>query len=150
MDINCFDNGMSRFLSLTEKMLHEITMVLYQKRKAYPIDKPLLERNAFYSMTLFCVYRGKEPSLGEAASSCDGDYEETFSRALSLYEKWSSLGLSLAIYSYCDIMNDLLSASALSKCQSDYCILPNLRSKKEEILSFLNESFREETPKESN
>ncbi len=127
-------NKQEHFISYTAELLHEVTMIFYSSKSEYPIDRALLDANAFYSAILFDVASNRLPTRAEAERyhpPGKKDVDLTWQNMIDLYESWKSGGAATS--RYCAAMQRLLERKQWIKTKNSYILAPNLESRSLEI-----------------
>lgn len=125
----------NQFINFTLELAHDATVTFFIYKREYPIDEEFILFNSFYSLVLYCVYINKEPTLGFICHvEVDFyDKDKVYQDALALYSRWIENGFDAALYSYCSILNNVITKRALAKAEKSYILVPDFLTKQKEI-----------------
>ena len=133
---NLFETHLSTYLN---NLVYNRMIMAFHSHPGHALGGEFVRRNAFYAKVLTHLIRREEPTFGSFVDIDESeDPEVVFQNGLYLYNKWASLGLSGAVYNYCQLMNRLISRTVLCNAKGERLELPDLCDDAYKIENFIN------------
>lgn len=132
MSVIQFTNAETDFLSYINELVHDSTRVYYRYKKTYPIDQEAIDGIDQYAVILFRACLNLE-------------YEEEFNQPL--FRGWKEAGEEYAARQFCEFVNSIIEKKAYEKADRPYYLLPNMVSRKNQILEKIHKLSSEENGK---
>lgn len=119
-------------------LVYNRMIMCFHRHPGHALGAEFVRRNAFYAKVMAHLVRHEEPTFSSFADADENEDPETmFQNGLYLYHKWMTIGLSGAVFNYCQLMNRLIGHIVLSKSNGDKLDLPDLCNDARDIEAFI-------------
>ena len=136
------NHQLKEFISYTNDLLHQSTVPFFRGplSKGYPVDKKTLAQNAYYATILFFIARDITPRSDDLEEYYTDDNltpEESYQKALDIYDLWRQSGLEDAVLFYCQKVNDIIAKRSIEKTTAGYALISDFKARHNDIYEAL-------------